>query len=141
MSFNKEDFRVIIYNNSLTNLKTITGGKCMENVTPTPDANDVANNKIMAVLAYLGILFLVPLLAAKDSPFARFHANQGVLLFITNIAIYIIYFILLMVSPMIGMIAGLLFIGTLVLAILGIINAVKGEMKELPLIGKYRLIK
>lgn len=113
----------------------------MENVTPTPDANDVANNKIMAVLAYLGILFLVPLLAAKDSPFARFHANQGVLLFITNIAIYIIYFILLMVSPMIGMIAGLLFIGTLVLAILGIINAVKGEMKELPLIGKYRLIK
>lgn len=113
----------------------------MENVTPTPDAQDVANNKVMAILAYFGILFLVPLLAAKDSPFARFHANQGLLLFIGYIVVYVIYFILLMISPMIGMIASILFLGLFVLAILGIVNAAKGEMKELPLIGKYRLLK
>ena len=113
----------------------------MENVTPTPDAQDVANNKVMAILAYFGILFLVPLLAAKDSPFARFHANQGLLLFIGYIVVYVIYFVLLMISPMVGMIASILFLGLFVLAILGIINAAKGEMKELPLIGKYRLLK
>lgn len=112
----------------------------MENVI-TPDPKDAADNKVMGILAYLGILFLVPLLAAKESPFARFHANQGLLLFIGYIAVYIVYFILLMISPMIGMIASILFLGLFVLAILGIINAAKGEMKELPLIGKYRLIK
>ncbi|MEI8042594.1 MAG: DUF4339 domain-containing protein [Verrucomicrobiota bacterium] len=43
----------------------------------TPDPADVDKNKIFAVLAYLGILFLVPLLAAKESRFARYHTNQG----------------------------------------------------------------
>ena len=33
----------------------------------------------MAILAYFGILVLIPILAAKDSKFARFHANQGLL--------------------------------------------------------------
>ena len=113
----------------------------MENVTPTPDANDVANNKIMAILAYFGILFLVPLLAAKESPFARFHANQGVLLFIAGAALYVVYFILLMILPIVGLIFSITFLGLLVLAIMGIINAAQGQMKELPLIGKYKIIK
>ena len=39
----------------------------------TPDPADVDTNKIFAVLAYLGILVLVPLLAAKESRFARYH--------------------------------------------------------------------
>ena len=39
------------------------------------DSNDVAQNKVMGILAYIGFLFLVPLLAAKDSKYARFHAN------------------------------------------------------------------
>jgi hypothetical protein len=41
------------------------------------DPQDAQDNKIMAILAYLGLLFLVPFLAAKESPFARFHTNQG----------------------------------------------------------------
>lgn len=113
----------------------------MENVTPTPDAKDAADNKVMAILAYLGILFLVPLLAAKESPFARFHANQGLLLFIAGIALYVVYFILLMLVPMVGLIFGITFLGILVLMIMGIMNAAQGQMKELPLIGKYRIIK
>lgn len=109
----------------------------MENVTPTPDANDVANNKVMAILAYVGILFLVPLLAAKESPFAQFHANQGLLNFLLMIASSVI-----MIIPVIGWIVGLiLYLVAVVFAIMGIINAVKGEMKELPIIGKYRILK
>ncbi|MDR0349065.1 MAG: hypothetical protein LBH90_06200 [Tannerella sp.] len=114
----------------------------MENVTPTPNADDIANNKVMAILAYFGILFIVPLLAAKDSPFARFHANQGLVLFIGYIVVYIFCYIVLMISPTIGLIANsLLFLGLFVLAILGIINAAKGEMKELPVIGKFKFLK
>ncbi|MDR3217941.1 MAG: DUF4870 domain-containing protein [Dysgonamonadaceae bacterium] len=113
----------------------------MTEVTPTPEANDVANNKVFAILAYFGILFLVPLLAAKDSPFARFHANQGLNLFLLTIALYIVFYILLIISYRLALIINLVYLVIAVLAILGIINAAKGEMKELPLIGKFRFIK
>ena len=44
----------------------------MEEVNVTPDPNDVQSNKVMAILAYFGILFLIPLLAAKESAGAYF---------------------------------------------------------------------
>jgi uncharacterized membrane protein len=118
-----------------------------DSVTPTPDAQDVANNKIFAILAYFGILFLVPLFAAKESPFARFHANQGLLLFIVEIALWIVLFVLNIILYVIHLsflgliISSLVYLGILALAILGIIGAAKGELKELPVIGKFRLIK
>jgi uncharacterized membrane protein len=111
----------------------------MAEVTPTPD-KDAQDNKIFGVLAYFGILFLVPLFAAKESPFARYHANQGAILFILEIIVYIVAIILAFV-PFGGIIALLLYLAITVLAILGIINAAKGEKKELPLIGKFQIIK
>jgi len=119
----------------------------MENVTPTPDAQDVADNKVMAILGY--ILFFIPLLAAKESPFARFHANQGLLVLLLAIGLGIVFFILTLVGTMIApAIGGIIYIvslvcnlGVFVLVILGIINAAQGQMKELPVIGKFRLIK
>jgi len=103
----------------------------------------------MGILAYLGILVLVPIFAAKESPFARFHANQGLILIIAWIAVYIVAAILAVIfafiSTALAFLAGLLtfvvWIGYLAFMILGIINAAKGEMKELPFIGKYRIIK
>lgn len=43
------------------------------------ELQDAQENKGMAVLAYL--IFLIPLLAAKESKFARYHTNQGLVLF------------------------------------------------------------
>lgn len=40
------------------------------------DTQDIQSNKVWAVLAYLGILFFLPLVACKDSRFGKFHANQ-----------------------------------------------------------------
>ena len=107
----------------------------------TVDPKDAQDNKVMGILAYLGILVLVPILAAKESPFARFHANQGLLLLIANVAFCIIYYILMFISLTLGMIFSILSIGFIVFIVIGIINAVKGEMKELPIIGKYRILK
>lgn len=97
------------------------------------DQEDIAKNKVFAIFAYIGILFLIPLLAAKDSPFARFHANQGMVLFIINIAIGI--------ASGIIEILGILGIATLVFMVMGIINAANGKGKRLPLIGKIELLK
>ncbi len=109
--------------------------------TATMDPNDIAQNKVMGVLAYIGLLFLVPLLAAPNSPFARFHANQGLILFIADIVIGVVAGVLAII-PIAGLIlSGILGLGITVMIILGIVNAATGKAKELPLIGKIRILK
>jgi uncharacterized membrane protein len=102
----------------------------------------------MAILAYLGILVLVPIFAAKESKFARFHANQGLVLFLAEIAFYIVLTIVSAIILAISWklyfiitILSLVWIVFLVLAIIGIINAANGKAKELPVIGKFTLLK
>ena len=113
------------------------------------DAADAEKNKVMGILAYLGILCLVPILAAKESPFAKYHANQGLTLFIVwivcAVALNIIDLILFTILPsglgFIASILGLAYLGLLVLAILGIINAAGCKCVPLPLIGGFKLLK
>lgn len=106
-----------------------------KDTTADYDSEDIEKNKVMGLLAY--ILFLIPLLAAKNSRFARFHTNQGLVLFIVAIISSVIAII-----PLIGwIIAAIMSIVVAVLAIIGIINALNGKAKELPVIGKYRILK
>lgn len=99
--------------------------------------NDVEENKVYGILAYIGILFLVPLLAAPKSPFAKFHANQGCVLFIGEVALCVVG-----VIPFLGWLAWFFgSIAALVLAIMGIINAANGKMEKLPLVGDIEIIK
>ena len=113
------------------------------------DPKDIKSNKGISVLAYLGLLFLVPLLAAKDSKFARFHTNQGIVLFVFSLAFEAVEKILLGVfswalNPFYK-VAELCFdligIAFIVLMIVGIVNVVNGKAKELPVIGKIRILK
>lgn len=112
------------------------------------DKADIEQNKGMSILAYLGPLVLIPILAAKNSKFARYHSNQGLVLLLAAIAYGIVYGILstiiYAISWRLGFIVsiiGLVSILFTVLAIIGIINAVNGRAKELPIIGKYKILK
>ena len=116
----------------------------------TPDTTaefapeDIEKNKVMAILAYLSWLVLIPLLAAKESKFARFHANQGLVLAIAEIILGIALGILEgipLIGLIFGLVGGLLGLVCLILAILGIVNAANGKAKELPVIGKFRILK
>ena len=100
------------------------------------DPADIEKNKVIAGLSY--ILFFLPLIACPDSKFGRFHANQALLLLILAIAGNII----LTIIPVFGWIL-LPFFGILVfvLFLIGLINGLSGKAKELPVIGKYRLLK
>ncbi len=100
-------------------------------------ADDASSNKVMGILAYLGVLVLIPLFLAKDSKFARFHVNQGLILFICSIVVYVIGLIL---PSSLMFLVRILDLAILVLAIIGIYNVVKGQTKELPYIGKFRII-
>ena len=112
------------------------------------DQADITNNKAMGILAYLGPLVFIPMFAAKGSKFARFHANQGLTLFIACGAWSIVYsilnWIILAISwrlYFISSIIGLCSLVFLVLAVLGIVNAANGRAKELPVIGKFKFLK
>ena len=99
------------------------------------DPADVENYKIISLFAYLGILFLVPLIAGKDSKYARFHTNQGIILFIFSVILAF-----LARFPHVGWISSVAEVITVVFAILGIVNAVTGKARELPFIGKFRIL-
>lgn len=107
-----------------------------------------SNDPIMGVLAYLGILVLVPLLASKDSDFVQYHAKQGLTLFVAEIALSVLYWIVGFITIATGGIGFLLFpllglawIGILVLSIIGIVNVVNKKKAPLPIIGGIQLMK
>lgn len=107
--------------------------------TPPPAGEQMPGNNsshndhtLMAVLAYLGILIIIPFLTeAKNNPFVKFHLKQGLVLFIAEIiasAFYRIPFFGWIFSPIIGL-------AILILVIIGIMNVLNKQMKELPVIG------
>lgn len=106
------------------------------------DPMDIKENKVYAVLAYL--LFFLPLIACPQSRFARYHANQGLILLIAAVGINIVTRIFSII-PLIGLLFLLLSwalsIALLVFMILGMVNAGSGQMKPLPLIGNFTILK
>ena len=133
----------------------LSGMNKTADLTDQFDKADVEQNKVMAILAYFGILVLIPILAAKDSKFARFHANQGLLLCIAMFGWIIADSVLTAllrailwrglglwsIYSLCGTVLNLVYIVFTVLAVIGIINALNGRAKELPILGKYRLLK
>ncbi len=102
----------------------------------TYSTEDIKKNKAMAGLSYL--LFFLPLLVCPESGYAKFHANQSLLLLITGVAGNVI----LGIIPLIGWVLIPFFgIGILILGIMGLVNGFGGKAKRLPIIGKFNILK
>lgn len=107
---------------------------------PVLSTQEIEEGKTFAILSYaLGIIgipfFLVPLIM-RNNEFSLFHAKQNLGLWLLGIAGGIVSAILSFIC--IGIIlAPILGIFVLVLLIMGLMNSISGEMKELPLIGPY----
>lgn len=102
--------------------------------TATAEKTSGEVNVGMAVLAY--IIFLIPLLTdAKNDPFVKFHIKQAIVLVVFAIGASVISSII----PVIGwfILGPITTIISLVLGIMGILNALNKQQKELPLIGKF----
>ena len=108
----------------------------IDDFTAEQDAEDVEKNKLMAVLAYISILVLIPLFCAKESKFARFHTNQGLVLCIIGLIIGCLTKI-----PVLGFLFKILNLVVFAFAIVGIIYAVQGKAKELPVVGNWKILK
>jgi uncharacterized membrane protein len=85
--------------------------------------NDIkSEDKIWGAFGYLWILSLVVLAARKDNEFVRFHANQGVLLFLCSLVVILTGPFMMLFNLIIG-----------IVAIIGIIKAITGEKWALPI--------
>ncbi len=106
------------------------------------DPADVEKNKAMAIVGYIiPILFFIPLINedSKKSPFAKFHANQQLVLLIAWVVVSMVGSILPFIGWFIILPAGMIVL--VVFMIMGIINASQGKMKPLPLIGGIEIVK
>lgn len=81
-------------------------------------------DKVWGAVSYLWILSLVALAARKDNDFVRFHASQGILLFIISLV--------MMVIPVVGVIINIIIA---IFCIVAIIKSLKGEKWSMPVIG------
>lgn len=87
------------------------------------DKKDIEQNKIIALLSYLWLLCLVPLLLKPKSDFCKFHGKQGLVMCIAWLFIWI---------PFLGWLISIVLLG---LSVWGIINVLNGQFKELPIVG------
>ena len=132
--------------------------KAAHGISPPTTTRATFRNRGWGVLSYFGFLVLIPIFAARNSYFARFHANQGLVLFLFHACYSVLTRIITNILNLaLGFIpfvpgaefaddlvrAALQFIGIIffVLMILGIANAASGKVKELPFIGRIRLLK
>ena len=112
--------------------------------TESIDPADIELNKTYGGLAYF--LFFLPLLKCPDSKYGRFHANQGLLLLIFSVGLGIIGSIIATVLTwrlwwLSSLISLAFSVSVLAIGIIGLMNGFKGQAKELPIIGRFRLIK
>ena len=96
--------------------------------------------KIVGALSY--IIFFLPIINGNKKDFNRFHANQGLLLFIVIILSNIINNYLLPYFPSVleTIFSVLILLMTMFLFVTGILSAAKGTMKEFPLIGRVKIL-
>ena len=103
------------------------------------------NRTIMIVLAYIWILFIIPLVAEKDDPEVQWHAKHGLVLFLAEIALYLIVFVMRIVLESIwsgfgcalGFASMFIGIGFLAIRVMAILKGVNGERLVIPGITDY----
>ena len=95
------------------------------------DGQEILEGKAYAILSYLWILCIVPLIMKKDNRFTLFHAKQGLVLFIGELAVGFIGII-----PFLGWIV--LYFGTVLfgmLSLIGIVHVLMGNFWKMPVVG------
>ena len=105
--------------------------------TSSTSSSDAAQNqKICAILQYffpIGLIWWLVDEQMKKNSFVKFHLKQSLVLVVLSVALNIIFTIM----PFLMLIGWIVHIAIFVLWILGLINAVNGKEKEVPIVGKF----
>jgi uncharacterized membrane protein len=108
--------------------------------TTPPPGTASPNRTIMLVLAYLGILAVIPFAVEKNDPEVQWHAKHGIVLFVAEIILGFLLGILTHI-PVFGCLAALLlplyFLAWAIFHIFLIVKAVNGQRVIIPGITQY----
>ena len=100
------------------------------------------DKKVTGILSYITIIGWLVAFLAGDKEGAKFHLNQSLILNIASLANSYILSKILGLIPIVGpIISWIISILIFVLWIIGLIAAVKEEEKEVPIIGKIKILK
>lgn len=109
--------------------------------TPPPPSSVSPNRGLMLVLSYLWILALIPFFAEKNDPEVQWHAKNGLVLTVAEV---IVWFALTIMSMLIHFLACLgcfahmaIFVVVVIVRILCIVKATKGERFMIPVLSDY----
>ena len=108
------------------------------NTDPQFDPQDIADNRIMAMLGYLS-MGVLPMLGCRNSAFAMHHVNQALWIFIGSMLCSLAAGILAF-TFIIPILAGIALIVLFVFEIIVIVRGLKGSGKYLPFIEKLPVI-
>src|SRR3989338_6341849 len=97
-----------------------------------PRGND--NHKMMAMLSYLSMLVVIPLVLGGKNKSVKFHSRQGFVLLVAEFLTVVVAAVI----PVLGTIIATL--AWLVLSVWGLVNVALNKEKPLPLVGKYARI-
>ncbi|MBF0339552.1 MAG: hypothetical protein HQL95_01145 [Magnetococcales bacterium] len=102
-------------------------------MTSTVTMSRSLTTRMLAAMSYLGILSLVPLVVNRDDSYVRFHARQGIVLWMWEVlAIYSLVF------PGLGrLFFGISSLLCFVFSVIGLISVFTGRAWKLPLIGNW----
>ncbi|MEW5895526.1 MAG: hypothetical protein AB1650_07215 [Candidatus Omnitrophota bacterium] len=90
----------------------------------------INEGKIFAILGYLFILCIIPLIFKKENPFVFFHSKQGLVLFLGEVAIFILSIILPIWIIKLG---AFILLAT---SFVGILAVLQGQRLELPIVSR-----
>lgn len=107
--------------------------------TPPPAGGAGGDRTLMIVLAYVWILFLVPLLTKKDDPEVQWHAKNGMGITIGEFIAWVIYWMVAWFAPSVvacavSALSCLIGIGFFVLRIICIIKGINGQRFTVPVL-------
>jgi uncharacterized membrane protein len=91
----------------------------------------------MLVLAYLGILAVIPLVVEKNDPEVQWHAKHGIVLFVAEVLLGILLGIITHFVPFAGCVLWMVWPLILVLHIILIVKAINGQRLLIPGISEY----
>ncbi len=92
------------------------------------DLLDINDTTLYAIMSYLFVLVLVPLLVGKSDPFVNFHAKQGLVILVGTI-------LSLILAAWLPRAGNMVFLVLLLVDVVGLVQALLGRRWKIPLIG------
>lgn len=94
-----------------------------------PKDEEIIDGKVFAILSYLSILCIIPLVLKKDNKFVLSHGKQGLVIFVGQVALFVVHIV---------MGAWILNLGTFIFGVMslwGIVEVLRGRYVKLPFVS------